>query len=647
LIFSVFYDLSDFMNIKKSAINFFKDLNMGSADIPYLLVLLVFSICLIAYIIDFNINLGIYCSDVFVYLLNSLNYYGINLGYNSTMFLSPVICFLTSILFRLGMFDQRAIFFVTGIFAIFGFIGMYVILKIRFVPILALTGSILFSSFSLNLLWLANGTLDIPAVSISIWVVIFTIIAVNKNSKFYILAIPLFVVGFFTRYTVGFILPLIIVYYLFNKNLFHSADLLFFNKMEFKSNVKSYFRSEEFKHMISGILLAIVLLAFIVFSINNSGSDLTFLSQSSDAISGSKGDVSDNAYTTDTFFYINNFLSFLFAQQVIFNSNIPVLEGIGFLSYVILFILIFGILLLFRNLHNLCVDNHKFNMSNDGKFNLYENSKKIFNNKLLFILLVISLILSVLSFKLNSIISISFLLICGLILSSLFKNKYEYAFENSKFNSFNFHIFLMFSLWFLMYFSFFTFIGIKVNRYIITALPAFVYFVILSLEYVSLFLNNFISYGDVKSIKKEVNGSISDDNIVFDNGSSDKTKTIKNRFSSLNIISVISIFLIILCIISAFSFTSMVDDNISIKSPQLIADYLINYDSNYSSKQVAVYNSRFYDWLLKMNTIPLIDEKIDYLESSNITYFISNNPFDLKNYTQIHRENDLYLYKHI
>ncbi|MGL6298742.1 MAG: glycosyltransferase family 39 protein, partial [Methanobacteriaceae archaeon] len=53
------------------------------------------------------------------------------------------------------------------------------------------------------MLWAANGTLDIPAIAISIWVMYFTVLATNKNSKYFIIAFPLFVIAFFTRYTAG------------------------------------------------------------------------------------------------------------------------------------------------------------------------------------------------------------------------------------------------------------------------------------------------------------------------------------------------------------------------------------------------------------------------------------------------------------
>ena len=80
-------------------------------------------------------------------------------------------------LFDLGYIDKISIFIVTGIFAIIGNMGLYLLLKLKFNNLLSLTGSVLFSTFSLNLTWLANGSLDIPAVALSIWVVYFLFLA--------------------------------------------------------------------------------------------------------------------------------------------------------------------------------------------------------------------------------------------------------------------------------------------------------------------------------------------------------------------------------------------------------------------------------------------------------------------------------------
>ena len=274
--------------------NIFEDLNISKNDYFYLFILTVFSILITYSLIILNENIGIYCSDVFIYLSNSLVF----AGYKSSriyLYLSPLICFLTSILFRLGFLSEVSIYIVTGIFGILGNIGIYALLKNKFNSLLSLCGAILFGSFSLNLLWWANGTLDIPAVALSIWTIIFIVLAIDKD--------------------------------------FSNLELLLFNKGDFVKKVKSYLKSEEFRNILKSCGLAFVLLILFAAVILASGSHLSFLTQGSTFASGSKGEVIDNAYTTDTFFYVHEFPNFLFADSVNFEGAIPVLNGSSYISY--------------------------------------------------------------------------------------------------------------------------------------------------------------------------------------------------------------------------------------------------------------------------------------------------------------------------
>ena len=153
-----------------------EDLNISKNDFLYLFILTVFSILITYTLINFNQTLGIYCSDVFIYLSNALVF----AGYESSilyLYLSPVICILTAILFKLGFLSEVSLYLVTGIFCIFANIGIYALLKNKFSSLLSLCGAFLFGSFSLTLLWWANGTLDVPAVALSIWTIIFLILA--------------------------------------------------------------------------------------------------------------------------------------------------------------------------------------------------------------------------------------------------------------------------------------------------------------------------------------------------------------------------------------------------------------------------------------------------------------------------------------
>ena len=562
------------------------DLNISRNDFFYLFILTVFSILITYTLINFNQVLGIYCSDVFIYLSNSLVF----AGYDSSviyLYLSPVICILTAILFKLGVLSEISLYIVTGIFCIFANIGIYVLLKNKFSSLVSLCGAFLFGSFSLSLLWWANGTLDVPAVALSIWTIIFTILAVDKDSKYYMIAIPLFVLAVFTRYTALFLLPLILLHYLSKLDFFTNLDLLIVNRQEFSKKLKSYIKSEEFRKILKSCAIAFVLVVLFSATILAYGSSLSFLTQSSTFASGSKGEVIDNAYTTDTLFYLHDFPNFLYSDYVNFDNVIPVLNGSNPMSFFLIGLFAIGILLFVYKLINV-------------------KKKELSKHRhLVGILFVALLAISILCFKINSIITISIILIDLVILFSFFR---KIGIDREIYSTD-----ILMLAWFLVYFIFFTFLNIKVNRYIITVFPAFIYFVIYALN-------------EILDLSKKFK--------FFE-------------FKKQNLLNIIPIILIIFCIFSAFAFTSTVHYNEDFNKNKVIADYLTEYDSDYMSKDVAVFHQRSYNWFLKMYTIPITDDQLDYLESSNITYYISDDNFNLSNYTMIYQKEGLYLYERI
>lgn len=597
------------MNFKKN----FSELNLAKIDILYLFVLIIFSTLISINMINFNLNLGIYCSDVFVYLINSLNFTGINVDATSTMYLSPVICFLTSILFRFGIVDELAIYIVTACFGILANIGLYVFLKNKFSPILSLTGAILFGSFTLNLLWWGNGTLDIPAVALSIWVIIFSIIAIDKNPKFYLIAIPLFVISVFTRYTTIFIFPLVLLYYFTKHDFFVYLDNLISDRESFKNDFKTFLRSDNCKYLTIGIIISVIITIVLVVVILAFGSPLSFLTQTSTFASGSKGEIIDNAYTFDTFFYVHEFLNFLFANKIVFNNVIPIISNPSPISYLIVSILVVGMGIGF---YKLII---RFKSTLKSEYNLGFKTKNFANS--LKIGFVLCIILGILSFKINSLITITLMLIALVILFSLLINYFDRL---------DYSITALALAWFLIYFIFFTFLNIKVNRYIIPALPAFVYFVIYAFDFI---LKAF--FGD----ETNENSNYFKDNNRECNFSKHDLKSLFKY--------IIPIILIIIFVVSAFSFNGIVEVNESINSPKVMAKYLMHYDSNYQEHHVATDNQRVYNWFFKSYTIPIAKDNIDVLESSNITYYISKHSLGLKNYTKIYTVDNLYLYKHI
>jgi 4-amino-4-deoxy-L-arabinose transferase-like glycosyltransferase len=609
--------------------DFFKDININNMDLPYILFLLTFTILITVNMIKFNNQIGIFCSDVYIYLLNSLNFAGINIEANNTMYLSPVICMITSLFFRLGYVNENAIYIVTGIFAIIGNLGFYILLKNRFNKTLSLIGSVLLFSFSLNLLWLANGTLDIPAIGLTIWTLIFFIAAMDKNHKYYLIALPLLVLSFFTRYTTILILPAILFYFFTKHDFLQGLDNLISDRKSLKKSIKNFIKSDELKSIIKGLIISIILIATFLIVINYFVTNLSFFSQSSAVNSGLKTNVIDTAYTTDTFFYITNFLNFLFSNKITFYKNIPTLYNPSIIAYLVMFITIFGLiigLLRFKNIRKTNLnglEDYKFEnktKNSTNKLNDYKKpktrksekiekpiEKELFKTKHLGLILnlffIITLIFSILTFNhISSVLIVILITIDMLILSKFL--------QQHKINNPNFNLTML--LWFLTNLIVYSYISIKVNRYILTLMPAFVYFFILGLYYIEKQWNY-----DLNIFKHKINTS-----------------------------QIIAIILLIIFIFSAFNFTSTVVIDKNIKAPEIISESLKHYDPNYQTKQVGVYNKRPFTWFLKKDLFGIDKYNRGYLKNSNITYYIANEKLDnLTNYHQIINQDNLYIYQ--
>ena len=399
----------------------FEELNIKQKDKYFLLFILVYSIILVGYYINFNINIGIYCSDVYVYLLNALYYTGTNIRSTGTIYLSPLICFLTSIFFNLGFVDKQAIYIVTGAFAIFGNIGFYLLLKRYFDENLSLTGTIIYSSMTLYLTWLANGTLDIPAVSMIIWMVLFTVIAINDNPKFYQHAILFVVLGVFTRYTILLTLPALALYYVYEKG--------------FKIDKK------DLKYIARGIGIGVILLTLTLLLIGKMGrGHFAAGTQISDGVSGAQGSALDPAFNPDVTYYVSNFINFISNSHTQIDGN-PILKDPTLLAWAVIAILVIGMALW-----------------------LYTHRRKFQKKDLvplsLFILAIISFT------RISSIITTLFVLFGLYFMGKDSENKSEY--------------FML--AWIFSNIIFFSYYTIKVNRYMLPIFPAVVYFILLSIE---------------------------------------------------------------------------------------------------------------------------------------------------------------------
>lgn len=520
---------------------FLDDFNLTKKDSYYLFGIILFTLILISYYILFNMNLGIYCSDVYVYLLNAVYFSGTNINSSQTIYLSPVICFLTSLLFKAGITDKLAIFIITGLITFTGNIAFYLLLKQKFTSLMSVCGVILYSTFAINLTWLSNGTIDLPAVAITIWIVLFTVISM-KNPKYYMLIIPMFIIGFFTRYTIVLILPVLGLYYLYSKGF--------------------TLKRTDFKYILIGGLLGIIIALIILIPINYmSNGYFGVTGQISSGISGSKGSTSDLAYNTNTAYYLINFLNFISSFKVTFANRTPVLENFTPNSIIITLILLTGAILWIRK----------------SEFNLKKES----------ISGIVLLIISLATFNHIS----SFITIILTVLSLFLIGKDSENKENWTMIA-----------WILTYLIFFSYFNIKVNRYIIPAIPPLIYLILSSIDLIN-------------------------------------TEFPINK-------KIIPIALIILFCLQGFMFTFAFEDTNDYNSPEAMSDYIISEIPDYANHTIGVYNMRYYHWYLGKNITGIESNNQSKIESGNISYYLSDiKQNNLSNFTEIKNINNLYLYK--
>ena len=516
------------------------NLNLNKRDFYCLIAVFIISLLLTVKYIIFNLNLGIQCSDVYLYLVNALYYNGITIPHVENIVLSPTICYLTSLLFKLGLTDTSSIFIVTGAFAIFGNIGCYLLFRQYFDEILSLTGTVIYSTSTLYLIWLANGSLDIPATGLIIWIVFFAVKAIKENPRFYIPLSLFFIVAVFTRYTILLILPVIVFYYILEKGFtINKRDL---------------------KYIIAGILIGVTIFLLIQSTITNlSGGDFLPGSQINGGISGSQGKETDPAFNQDIGYYLNNLPNFISNSHTYFSAN-PVLDNPTPLSWGVILIIICGMGLWIK-----------------------ENKREIFKKDYAALALFI---IAVLSFaRVSSVVTIVIVLFGLYLLGKDSKHK---------------EVYLMLG-WIFSNFIFYSYYDIKVNRYILPIFPALMFFVILSID------------------------------------------TIQKHFKiNKNLIAII---ILALFLIQGFAFTLTVDETYTFKQTEDMSNYIIENNPDYKNIPIATYNMRPYMWWLGPQISGIAHTETQRIDESNFTYYISSNPLNLTNYTEVKNIGTLYLYK--
>lgn len=593
--------------------NFCNYLNLRKNDNRYLIVVLILSFLITIVSIKYNREVGVVRPDTMMFLRNSLFYAGIpadNLHIAGYMYLSPVICFFTSLIFRLGIVSRTAIFIVCGVFSIIGNVGIYILLRQRFNEYLSLTGVMLYSSFYAVASNWANGMADVPAVAISVWVILFLIIAVDKNPKFYLIAFPLFVVAIFTKYSTLFLLPLILLYYLTNHDVISFVDDLLSDRNQFKSRIKRFLSSSEFKYLAISSVIAIILLILFVKCILNFGSSLFFVSQANESLGGFQNQTQYKFYNLDTLFYAKYFLTNLFSSNSIFS----------FLSYLIFSIM--GVAILFK-LVSIFTNFNDFKSCVMGK-------KQHFKTRYFKVLLIVSAVICfgimIWGYKLNNHLLISTPFLAILVILCSFFNAFDIDRSHYSLNA-------LIIAWFSIYFIFFSLMAIKPGgRYILTSFVPFVFIFIYAVDY----------------IFKTIQGGFENPIYKFKENKPKHFEIGKNKISTvLKILTIISIVVLLAHTLTVeyegFEFNDYDVENVS--------QFLIEHDPNYQKTDIGTFKSylTFYaSWYLKKDIEPISkSEKLTYdVPNSDYKYIISQKT-NLNNYKEIYHSGKVYLYENI
>ena len=549
------------------------------------LIVIVFSLLVTSALIYINSTsniLGHSYRDVFFYLIQALRFSGYQInGYEYVYYLSPLVPYLTSILFRFGFVSEISIFIVTGAFYLISIIGIYYLLKLRFNKNISCIGALLYGSLTINLIWASNGTLDIPSISLSIWSIYCFILAMEKDQKYFYLAFPLAILSFLAKYTGALIFAVFILYFLSKRDIF--------------GNVKRYL-----KHLIGGIVAGfVVLIPFFNYYITNN-IPFGFLNQAEEISSTTTTGANLIAKPVENqlFYYFEHIPQCINVRHEI-------------IGYIVVFIGIIGLIYGFYKLCSYIQDYYR-KSENSISISFFEKIK--LRKEIYIILLILSLISMILAFltasKVSFIISEMIFYASALLFSiafnSLFadlsrlniftnKNKELKNQKRYKYKFFNYDLAML--AWFMGYMIFFSAHLTKAERYFTAFAPGFVFFISYSLDTIVNILN---------------------EKPIFN---SNALKT--------NLPKMVGILFIILLLASTANFLTM-DKHDSLTDNEKDASMWIKENiPNYNETSIWADRGPIYAWYLK-SSVEYRTENVnmseigEYLEDRNASYYIAS-----------------------
>ncbi len=557
-------------------------------DILAISSLLIIVTAITLLLLNIDLKVGVYyVRDVFFYLNNALFYAGYDTGLANTRGLSPLIPMITSIFFRMGFISDGTIIIVSSVFYIFSALGMYFLLRLKFDEVLSFTGSMLLSTFPLVIVWVTKGMLDIPGLCFSIWSVYFMLLAFRKNTKYFYIAFPLVALGFFTRFTVVLMIPVLLIQF-------------------FMVEKPITYIKENIKDIIIGISLGTLVFAIFIGIYQYLNIGMFFLSQGQD-ISASTHAVIDTTYNRIDY-YKHNFLIYLGTNHFIPYSlkagsfYFPTWQWIGGhpskISYIFLAILIIGLILYIEKL-------------------VKPQNREIMKNKknmiCLAIFIVGTVIFQLTFIKISIVLSI---IIISLALLALYRGLYKTDMDD-------FPLDFIMVYWFVVNFAFFTYHHIKVDRYFMPMLPVVVYCIISSLELI---------FDKLKSVRYM-----------------EKIKVIA-PIALICIILLLTGIYAMGNSPHTFDNQMHPNFESAASEEKAVGNWLVNHDPQYMNKTIWADRGGDMSFILKMQ-IPscekISDETnfTDEMVKNNVDYFIAKDNKTIKEpFTKIYQNGEVYLY---
>jgi 4-amino-4-deoxy-L-arabinose transferase-like glycosyltransferase len=403
-------------------------------------IISLFVVIFTLFLLEKQFFLGVFYYDIHVYLNNALMFAGIPVGNLSLSYLSPLMPFITSLIFRAGIISENVLFVLDGIIFVIGTIGLYFIYRERFNEVQSITGILVFLSFPLILAWAVSGGIDVPGIILSTLTIYALILGINKNSKFLYLVFPLFTLAFLARYTSAILIFPLLLYLFINKDILKNI-----------------------KNICIGLLAGVaVLIPFLTYVYLKLGNLLPFLNIFTSTLFGSGATVSDMGYNPIKMYFLNNMLNYISVGPLTGVYGIlqsPFRGYPSILSYIVAVVVLVGLgIYMYSLLRNNFLKSHYFS---DRKTKLY-----------LALLLALSVFIiysfNVLPYMVTELVFLGILYIAYQLLK---------VDENKKLKL----DFLLLS-WFGSFFIFHSVIPLKEDRYFITMLPALAYFIVLGLS---------------------------------------------------------------------------------------------------------------------------------------------------------------------